>query len=350
LFRDNKIGDRQFSMEEIQDSSFSLLRHFGMLQNVAMQLDFEVPGEDAHLTPEGKKYKQAKKEKDKQQKQKKSKSKKSQTSSWSEAPIRPLYDQSAMCSGDILVSHPISNLDPDTKIFDRSVVMVVNGVSVGEGEEPAIGDDGEERAVSAPETVVLGLITNQPLDVRLGELGPPDDDFIQSVEVFAEAVLYRGGPMMLDQAALSIIHTAGDVVPESAQIGDHDLWLTANWQGASEAVLSGQCTVDQFRFFLGFCLWEEKHLGVDIERNSWFPMSVNTGQLKAIIGVDGCKLPIKEESIANRWSTVMRNCGDVHLAAMSSFPKDCPPGAAELVQEFTDSLMTDNSHPFADLD
>ena len=96
------------------------------------------------------------------------------------------------------------------------------------------------------ETVVLGLITNQPLDVRfnydqstvnkidyftissqfetislefnrqiwkfsnnqlfwqvrLGDLGPPNDEFTESVEVFSDCILYRGGPMMLDQVII----------------------------------------------------------------------------------------------------------------------------------------------------
>ena len=150
-----------------------------------------------------------------------------------------------------------------------------------------------------------------------------------------------------------------------------DRWLSANWAGASEAVLTGKCTVDQFRFFLGFCLWEEKHLGVDIERHSWFPMSVNTSQLKSILGIDGQKLPITEETIANRWSTVVRflfqfyiqiytiyrmkyidlctyvvifqmffkknnkvrACGDEQFAAMASFPAETPSDAAELVEK-----------------
>ena len=148
LFKDQRIGSAVFSMEEIQDSSFDLLRHFSQVQNVAMQLNFEVPGEDAYLISEGKKHKtKAKKE----AKKKALKKGGTATSTWSGSPIRPLHGQEAMSSGDILVSHPISMLDPDTKIFDRSVIMVVNGVSVGEAP-----DSGEDDEFSVSETELSG--------------------------------------------------------------------------------------------------------------------------------------------------------------------------------------------------
>jgi len=261
--------------------------------------------------------------------------------SWNAHPIRPLAKNEGMTSGDILVSHPISMLDPDSKIFDRSVIMVVNGVKIG--EPTALDSDvlENESEDESEETVVLGLITNQALDVKLGELGPPDDDFTKSIEVFRDSLLYRGGPMMLEQAALSILHTAGEeAVPESARVGDHDLWLSANWQGAAEAVHQGKATVDQFRFYLGFCLWEQKHLGIDIERHSWFPMQVNSNQLKAIVGVDGLTVPTKNQSSSqgSKWSSIIRSCSDVHFQQLASFPEDPPSDTAQLVQEFTDGI------------
>ena len=123
LFKEQRIGSAVFSVEEIQDSSFDLLRHFSQVQNVAMQLNFEVPGEDAYLINESKKNK-AKAKKEAAAKKKALKKDGTPCSTRSGSPIRPLHGQEAMSSGDILVSHPISMLDPDTKIFDRSVIMV----------------------------------------------------------------------------------------------------------------------------------------------------------------------------------------------------------------------------------
>lgn len=220
VFEHRAIDKYVFTDEEVESGAFALLRHFSKILEVKNRIYSEKLHINLHPTSEFE-----------------------------------LLTSRPDDSGTFLVTHPVSYINDE--IFDRSVIFLINGVRFSDGtDDPAM----------------LGLIVNQPIGVEIGALGPPNAEFTDVMKPFQKQPIFRGGPMMLENSALSIIHTAGDTVPESVRIGSHDMWLSANWKGAAEAVDSGKCQPDQFKFYLGFCLWTAEQLETELERHMWFHM------------------------------------------------------------------------------
>ena len=78
--------------------------------------------------------------------------------------------------------------------------------------------------------------------------------------------MYYGGPV--DESLLFYIHSLGNVLPKSVQIGNG-----LYWGGEFESLINlnkqGKLNSDNIKFFVGYSGWEAEQLEGELEKNSW---------------------------------------------------------------------------------
>ena len=134
--------------------------------------------------------------------------------------------------GKILIADPFL-LGP---IFERSVIFLADHSAVG----------------------AMGFILNQPSSYTVEQAVPELEG--------CNHKMYYGGPV--DESLLFYIHTLGDVLPKSVQIGNG-----LYWGGEFESLINlnkqGKLNSDNIKFFVGYSGWEAEQLEGELEKNSW---------------------------------------------------------------------------------
>ena len=135
--------------------------------------------------------------------------------------------------GKILISEPfLKNI-----FFQRSVILLI--------EHNAKGS--------------MGFVLNKKTDLLL-------NDFIAGFENIPQIPVYLGGPVSADR--LFFIHSLGDVIPDSIQVGDN-LFFDGDFESLNYYLMSGKPVDGKIKFFLGYSGWTESQLVDEISQDSW---------------------------------------------------------------------------------
>ena len=145
--------------------------------------------------------------------------------------------------GQVLLAEPMLN----SLHFGRSVILLIE-VSPKEG--------------------CFGIIINKPLNVQIDSLS---DDL-----PFFDAPVFVGGPV--DENRLFMLHTFGDIVPESIRIKEGLYW-GGDIDTIKSLIISGQADNSNLRFFLGYAGWEAGQLEKELTDNTWAVCDISVGQI-----------------------------------------------------------------------
>ena len=177
--------------------------------------------------------------------------------------------------GALLVSVP-QMLDPN---FMHTVVLMV--------------EHGEGGA--------LGLIVNQPTEVRLGDLvegHPLLDGF--------DFPVHSGGPVGRD--SLQFVHRLPQVIGGGVELDD-GLALGGRLEDLAEGLASGVASPANLRFFVGYSGWGAGQLEAEFDTGSWVPAPANPS------------LCFAEEQGEPVWRQALQGLGDAGQA-LAQLPPD----------------------------
>lgn len=104
----------------------------------------------------------------------------------------------------------------------------------------------------------VGFILNRPLAYTINDLLP---------DIFCDFTVYQGGPV--EQDNLYFIHKAGNLIPESIEIGNGIFW-GGNFESLKYALQNELISDNEIRFFLGYSGWSKNQLDREINSKSWF--------------------------------------------------------------------------------
>lgn len=173
--------------------------------------------------------------------------------------------------GKVLVSEPFLQ----DAYFKRSVVLLTEH-----------GDDGS-----------LGFVLNNPIAF--------DPEQILADFPSTNAMVGIGGPVRTD--TIHYLHQLGDLIPESVHV-INDIFWDGDFEAVKVAILSGELSDRNIRFFVGFSSWSPGQLAREIKENSWLvteldPVSIMTGD-----GVDlWRKTLLKEDKKYQLWTQYPEN-------------------------------------------
>ena len=114
----------------------------------------------------------------------------------------------------------------------------------------------------------LGLVVNQPTDVRLSDLvegHPLLDGF--------DFPVHSGGPVGRD--SLQFVHRLPQVIGGGVDLDD-DLALGGRLEDLAEGLASGVASADNLRFFVGYSGWGTGQLEAEFDSGSWVPAPPNS--------------------------------------------------------------------------
>lgn len=103
----------------------------------------------------------------------------------------------------------------------------------------------------------FGLILNNPLHIKIGELIPELEDYAFDVSF--------GGPVETD--AVFVLHTFKDI-PNSVEV-DNGVFFGGDFDLLKELIFAGKATSENLRFFLGYSGWEPNQINEELEANTW---------------------------------------------------------------------------------
>ena len=144
--------------------------------------------------------------------------------------------------GKILISEPLMN----DFHFGRSVILLIDHVA-SEGS--------------------FGIIINKKLEVQVNRIVDEFPDF--------EAPVYLGGPVADEQ--LFLIHTLGEMIPESYPIVDGLYW-GGDHETLATLIHTGIANESNVRFYLGYAGWDDGQLVDELVRNSWLISDITAEQ------------------------------------------------------------------------
>lgn len=144
------------------------------------------------------------------------------------------FDQPAPNAGDLLLAEPLMN----DITFQRSVIILIE-------HSDSLGS--------------MGFVTNRCSNYTLNEI-------IEEIECEEEIPVYIGGPVHRDR--LYYIHTLGDLIPESIEIGN-GLYVSGRFDIIIEYINSGAEVNGKIRFFLGYSGWDKGQLEDEIRESDW---------------------------------------------------------------------------------
>lgn len=173
--------------------------------------------------------------------------------------------------GKLLVSEPFM-LDPN---FKRSVVLLAK--------------HNEEGSV--------GFVLNQITDLKLGEL-------VEELSGF-DAPLYLVGPVESD--TLHFIHRLGDSIEGSEEIAPGIFW-GGNFEALKIMINTGQISLDEVKFFIGYSGWNAGQLELEMEENSWI---VSNAENAEVFSAPDVKL----------WAQTIKGMGK-RYAHLAGFPEN----------------------------
>lgn len=193
--------------------------------------------------------------------------------------IHPTSNDAPVSSGAILVSEPFLT-EP---YFNHSVIMIVDG---SRDEE------------------TMGVVLNNESDHCLKEL-------VRGVEVDDKIPVFCGGPLGLDR--LYTLHTLGDVIPGSQQVGLTGLYIGGDFNAIVNYVNSGYPIEGHIRFFVGYSGWSARQLGDELDKHVWVVTDV--------AAATGTAAELLTGSDNSYWHRVINRLGDSYRS-WRLFPKD----------------------------
>lgn len=144
------------------------------------------------------------------------------------------FDQPAPNAGDLLLAEPLMK----DVTFQRSVVILIE-------HSDSLGS--------------MGFVTNRCSNYSLNEI-------IEEIESEEDIPIYIGGPVHRDR--LYYIHTLGDLIPESEEIGN-GLYVSGRFDTIIEYINSGAEVNGKIRFFLGYSGWDKGQLENEVSESDW---------------------------------------------------------------------------------
>ncbi len=165
--------------------------------------------------------------------------------------------------GKILISEPFL---PDT-FFNRSIIYLTDHSAQGS----------------------VGFILNKKLDLKISTA-------IEGFEGLDE-YLNMGGPVGPD--TLHYIHSVGDLIPESVEVGNNIFW-GGDIETIRNLIRKGRINSSQIRFFLGYSGWSAGQLERELNENSWVIARVNPDVVMNNRGEDTWKKVLR--SFKNKYS------------------------------------------------
>ena len=104
----------------------------------------------------------------------------------------------------------------------------------------------------------LGFVLNRPAPVRVQEV----TDYFGNIDY----PLFIGGPVQRN--TLHIIHTLGDILPESQPIGKPIYW-SGSWKHLRSLLAVRDLPPNTIRFFAGYAGWAPGQLEAEIAHKAW---------------------------------------------------------------------------------
>ncbi len=146
--------------------------------------------------------------------------------------------------GRVLISEPFL----DDRYFGRSVVLLV-----------------EHDAVHGS----MGFVLNKPMKQKMNE-------FFSEFENLPDIPLFQGGPVGANR--LFFIHTLGDIIPDSINIGD-GLYFDGDFDVVKMYLSEGNPIDNKIKFFMGYSGWDQSQLEQEISNNSWLVSKLDNSRL-----------------------------------------------------------------------
>ncbi len=144
------------------------------------------------------------------------------------------FDQPVPNAGDLLLAEPLMK----DITFQRSVIILIE-------HSDSLGS--------------MGFVTNRCSNYRL-------NDIIEEISCDEDIPIYIGGPLHHDR--LYYIHTLGNIIPESIEIGN-GLYVSGRFDTIIEYINSGHQVNGKIRFFLGYSGWEKGQLEDEVKESDW---------------------------------------------------------------------------------
>lgn len=146
--------------------------------------------------------------------------------------FEPMNKPKGFHKGKILIADPFL-LGP---VFERSVVFLADHSDVG----------------------AMGFILNQPTDFEVEQAVPE--------LLGCEHQMYYGGPV--DETLLFYVHTLGDQLPNSVEIGNGLYW-GGDFETLQTLNNDGVLNQENIKFFIGYSGWEAEQLENEFQKNTW---------------------------------------------------------------------------------
>jgi putative transcriptional regulator len=167
--------------------------------------------------------------------------------------------------------------------------------------EPYLADPNFERTVilltEHNEEGSVGFILNKPSESRLGEVM----DDLKGLD----AQIFIGGPVQQD--TLHFIHRHGDL--DDAIELENGLFWGGNFEQLLSLVDTGQFSVTDIKFFLGYSGWSPNQLEDELKLNSWIVSDRVSNEL------------IFETMPDQMWKKAMQELGG-RFSVYSNYPAD----------------------------
>ncbi|PKP36095.1 MAG: hypothetical protein CVT98_09175 [Bacteroidetes bacterium HGW-Bacteroidetes-15] len=180
------------------------------------------------------------------------------------------YNKVKPKTGSLLISEPLMIDD----IFQRAVILLCE-----------YGKDGS-----------YGVILNKASDYKVNQIVKELPNF--------DAPIYIGGPISLDN--IFILHTLGDIVPNSYHIIDNYYW-GGDFDVINNMLNNNEITSADIRFFVGYSSWETGQLKNELKVNSW--------------AVSNKKYPILHYDDKLLWNAITKTLGK-NYNFWTKLPKD----------------------------
>ena len=115
----------------------------------------------------------------------------------------------------------------------------------------------------------MGFVLNRNVDLFL-------NDYIKGLDKIPRIPVFLGGPVSFDH--LFFIHSLGDIIPGSIQIGDN-LYYDGDFESLNYYLLSGKPVEGKIKFFLGYSGWTKNQLMEEIKMDSWLVSRSSAAEL-----------------------------------------------------------------------
>jgi len=150
--------------------------------------------------------------------------------------------------------------------MDNFIKVSSNNVLPGKGRlllsEPLMGDYYFGRAVillvEHDDEGTFGVVLNKPLKHKFNSVVKDFPDF--------DASIFLGGPV--EPNNLFFIHTIGDIVEGSVEIGSGIYW-GGDIEIIKDMIKYGSITSSDIRFSIGYSGWSPNQLQNELKKNSW---------------------------------------------------------------------------------